>query len=46
MQQVLEQFGDVEPFLQENADLSTATRAKLLEILHDPQQLLSLSFLP
>lgn len=31
MQQVLEQFGDVEPFLQENPDLSTATRAKLLE---------------
>ena len=40
MQQVLEQFGDVEPFLQENADLSTATRAKLVEILHDLQQLL------
>ena len=42
MQQVLEQFGGVEPFLQENADLSAATRAKLLQILHDPQQLLSL----
>ena len=42
MQQVLEQFGDVEPFLQDNADVSAATRAKLLEILHDPQQLLLL----
>ena len=42
MQQVLEQFGNVEPFLQENLDLSAATRAKILEILHYPQQLLSL----
>ena len=42
MQQVLEQFGDVEPFLRENPDLSTATRAKLLEILLNPQQLLIL----
>ena len=42
MQQVLEQFSDVEPFLQENPDLSAATRAKILEILHDPQQLLFL----
>ena len=42
MQQVLEQFGDVEPFLQENLDLNAATRAKILEILHYPQQLLSL----
>ena len=42
IQHVLEQFGDVEPFLQENVDLSAATRTKLLEILHDPLQLLLL----
>ena len=42
MQQVLEQFGDVEPFLQDNPDFRTATRAKLLEILLNPQQLLIL----
>ena len=28
--------------MQENVDLSTATRAKLVEILHDLQQLLIL----
>ena len=42
MQQVLQQFGNVEPFLQENVDLSAATRTKVLEILHDPMQLLLL----
>lgn len=42
MPQVLEQFGDVEPFLQENVDLGAATRTKLQEILHDPMQLLLL----
>ena len=26
-------FGDVLPFLEENADLSTATRSKLLALL-------------
>lgn len=30
------------PFLEENADLSANTQAKLSEILHNPQQLLSL----
>jgi len=40
--QVLEQFGDVEPFLQENSDLSPATRSKLLDILHNPQSLTTL----
>ena len=38
MSQVLVQFGDIKPFIQENEDLSPATRAKLLEILTDPQQ--------
>ena len=42
MLQVLEQFGDVEPFLQENSDLSPATRSKLLDILHNPQSLTTL----
>ena len=32
----------IEPFLQENVDSSAATQAKLLETLHDPQQLLLL----
>ena len=45
MLQVLEQFGDVEPFLQENSDFSPATRSKLLDILHNPQSL-SWSLLP
>jgi len=39
MLQVLEQYGDVEPFLQENSDLSPATQSKLLDILHNPQSL-------
>lgn len=34
--QVLQQFGDVEPFLQTNVDISAATRSKLLEIISDP----------
>ena len=39
--QVLQQFGDVEPFLREH-DISPATRTKLLDILSDPQQLVML----
>ena len=42
MEQVLVHFGDVEPFLQENPDVSPATRSKLLQILHNPQELTSL----
>ena len=39
MHQVLTQFGDVEPFLVENVDMSPATRERLLAILLDPNQL-------
>ena len=38
MNQLLKLFGDVLPFLEENTGLSSATRGKLLSILHDPQQ--------
>ena len=34
--QVVQQFGDVQPFLEEQAELSPATRSKLLQILADP----------
>ena len=34
--QIVQQFGDVHPFLQEQTELSTATRRKLLQILDDP----------
>ena len=34
--QVMQQFGDVLPFLQEQTELSPATRKKLLQILADP----------
>ena len=33
--QVVQQFGDVLPFLQEQTELSPATRPKLLQILHN-----------
>ena len=42
MSQVLQQFGDIQPFLEDNVNISPATRAKLLEILTDPQQQLLL----
>ena len=38
MNQLLKLFGDVLPFLEENTGLSSATRGKLLSILHYPQQ--------
>ncbi len=38
LHQVLQQFGDVELFLRNNADISPTTRSKLLEILSDPQK--------
>lgn len=34
--QVMQQFGDVRPFLQEQTELSPVTRSKLLHILADP----------
>ena len=40
--QVLKQFGDVEPFLQQHEDISPATRTKLLALLRNPQELLAL----
>ena len=36
--QLLNLFGDVQPFLQDNPDLSPATRIKLLSILEDSQK--------
>ena len=40
--QILQQFGDVEPFLQQHEDISPATRTKILALLRNPQELLSL----
>ncbi len=42
MRQILVQFGDVQAFLQQNEDISPATRPKLLEVLNDPRQLIVL----
>ena len=42
MHQVLQQFGDVEPFLHNNEDVGPSTRGKLLEILSNSQQLIML----
>lgn len=39
MNQLLVQFGDVRPFLDENEDLGTTTRQKLLGIFTDPQKI-------
>lgn len=39
MHQLLQQFGDVTPFLNEHCDSSLATRRHLMEILTNPQQL-------
>ena len=36
LNQVMEFFGDVEPFLRENDNLSPLCRASLLEIFDDP----------
>ena len=38
MNQVLQQFGDIEPFLKDHDDVSPATRTKLMQILSNPQQ--------
>ena len=38
MKQLHDLFGDLEPFLDSNADISPATRGKLLSMLKDPQQ--------
>lgn len=39
MNQAFMMFGDIEPFLNENDDVSPATQAKLLEFLNDHQKL-------
>ena len=38
MNQVMQQFGDIEPFLKDHDDVSPATRTKLMQILSNPQQ--------
>ena len=38
MNQVLQQFGDIEPFLKDHDDVSPATCTKLMQILSNPQQ--------
>ena len=39
MNQAFMMFGDIEPFLRENEDVSPATRTKLLEFFNDQQKL-------
>ena len=38
MKQLLDLFGDIQPFLESNTDISPATRAKLLSMFSDEQQ--------
>ena len=38
LHQLLQQFGDVQPFLERNIDIGAATRPKLLEILTDQRK--------
>ena len=38
MKQLMELFGDVQPFLEENTSISPATRGKLLGMLRNPQE--------
>ena len=40
--QVLQQFGEVEPFLRQHEDISPATHTIILALLHNPQDLLAL----
>lgn len=40
--QIVQQFGNVNPFLQEQTELSATTRRKLLQILEDPVKKLQL----
>ena len=42
MNQVFQQFSDVEPFLQNNEDVGPSTWGQLLEILSNSQQLIML----
>ena len=36
--QVMQMYGDVQPFLEENDDVGLATRRKMLALLHDQQK--------
>ena len=45
LRQVSEYFGDVEPFLRENEEVSPANRRRLLEIFDNPQSCLELAAL-
>jgi hypothetical protein len=36
--QVMQMYGDVQPFLEENDDVRLATRRKMLDLLHDQQK--------
>ena len=38
MKQLLDLFGDIQPFLESNTDISPATRAKLLSMFSDEHQ--------
>ena len=38
MAQVFKYFGDIEPFLTQNADFSQSTRAKFWQIFSDPNK--------
>jgi hypothetical protein len=38
MKQLMELFGDVQPFLEESTSISPATRGKLLDMLQNPQE--------
>lgn len=40
--QVLQQFGEVKPFLRQHEDISPATRTKILALLRNLQNLLAL----
>ena len=42
MSQVFQQFGDVKSFLQDNEDVGPSIRGKLLEILCNCQELITL----
>lgn len=39
MKQLMELFGDVQPFLEENTSISPATRTKLLDMLQKQQEM-------
>ena len=42
MKQIMIQFGEIEPFLTDNADLRPSSRPRLLSILTNPEKLIHL----